>query len=65
MRSFLNTKPTPKCRKPAPTVAPTYDHRAISARRLDLAADCLLQAGHHAAAELAAWRAMALREAGR
>ena len=38
------------------------DRRAIQARHLDLQADCLLQAGHRAAAELLAWRAAALRE---
>lgn len=38
------------------------DHRTTEARHLDLQADCLLQAGHRAAAELLAWRALALRE---
>lgn len=57
--------PFPKRRrKAAPPVPTPPDQRAIQARHLDLQADCMLQAGHHAAAEVAAWRAMALRGAG-
>ena len=60
MRNSLNTKATPKRRKLAPLPPP--DLRAIQARHLALQADCLLQAGHRAAAEVLAWRAAALRE---
>ena len=54
---------TPKRRKPTPAATPIHDHKAILARRLDLLADCELQAGHHGAAVRLAWRAAALREA--
>ena len=57
--------PTPKRRKPASAATPIHDHKAILARRLDVLADCELQAGHHGAAERLAWRAAALREAAR
>lgn len=56
---------TPKPRRPTPAATPTHDHRAILARRLEVLAGCELQHGHHAAAEHLAWRAAALREAGR
>ncbi len=55
----------PSRRKPAQIATPTADRRAIQARHLDLQANCLLQAGHGAAAELLSWRALALREVGR
>lgn len=51
-------------RTPAPAV-PAADHRVIQARHLDLQADCMLQAGHRAAAEVLSWRAIALRELSR
>ncbi len=56
------SKPTRRRPKTARILSPP-DHRTIQARRLDLAADCLLQAGHRAAAETLAWRAAAMREA--
>lgn len=49
-------------RKAAPPVPTPPDQRAIQARHLDLQANCMLQAGHRAAAEVLAWRALALRE---
>ena len=54
---------TPKRRKVTRNITPTLDHRAILARRLEVLAGCELQHGHHAAAELLAHRAAALREA--
>ena len=61
----MPTHITLKRRPKTAPVAPQPDHRAILARRLDLQADCLLQAGHRAAAEVLAWRAAELREGAR
>lgn len=52
-------------RKQVHAVVSVADHCAILARRLDILAGCELQHGHVAAAERLAWRAAALREAGR
>lgn len=64
MQPHTASKPTQRRPKAVPAI-PVPDHRTTEARRLDLAADCLLQAGHHAAAEVAAWRAMTLRNSAR
>ena len=58
------SKPTRRRLKNAPILS-LPDRRTIEARRLDLEADCLLQAGYRAAAEVLAWRAAALRESAR
>jgi hypothetical protein len=60
------TNPTNPTRRRPKTPLPNAnpDHRSVIARRLDLLADCELQAGHHAAAEQLAWRAAEMREAG-
>jgi len=60
----LSKRPSRR-RKSIQASTPTADCRAIQARHLDLQANCLLQAGHRAAAEVLAWRALAIREAGR
>ena len=65
--------PTPKKSSPpakrrrhvaAAVTLPAADPRATQARHLDLQANILLQAGYRGAAEMLAWRAWTLREAG-
>ena len=64
----MPSKPSPKKslakrrRIAAAVTAPVPDRRALQAQILDLQAGCLLQAGHHAAAETLSWRALQLRE---
>lgn len=59
------SKPIKPTRRPSrmPPVSAHLDHRARAAM-LDRLADAELQHGHIAAAEVLAWRAATLREAG-
>lgn len=61
----MPNKTTLKRSKPALAAKSPAYNQAILARRLEILAGCELQHGHHAAAERLAWRAAALREAGR
>ena len=48
----------------AAATTPALDRHAIEAQRLNLEANCLLQAGFRDAAEALSWRAWTLREMG-